>query len=264
MKNFFVNKFNYIFNNPIKSCLILCFSVCAVVLNSTYADNFSLFREIVKVNSRVNSLDADIIQYIITPDHSKETFKGKYRADKNGRFRIDYTTPSRQIVLNDGKSIYWYYPDVKILYKIGSKDRLHNSSKINPLNEFTRDFKRNFQLNYLGKHLYGFFKIAHQFVLEDKKRGLVTDIWVDTRKKVILAKIVKDREGREIIKELYGGYKRIGKIYFPSRIDVYARSIKGVSRNTTEYNNVHLNYRIPERLFKIKFPKDIKIRYLKE
>ena len=86
--------------------LIMLFCCFIIPYNQVYADNLSLFREIVRVNSRVKSIDAAIIQHIYTPEHYKEVYKGRYRADNLQRFRIDYTIPSRQIVVNDGKGLF--------------------------------------------------------------------------------------------------------------------------------------------------------------
>ena len=152
------NTLRVILNNLKEKRFILFFIITIFVFNYVYAEDLSLFRQIVEENSRIKSIEADIIQYVITPEHSKEIFKGKYRADKKGRFRIDYTTPSNQIVLNDGRCIYWYYPDERLLYKIVDKEKILHRSSINPLKEFSKDFDKNFKIHYLGKHLYGFFR----------------------------------------------------------------------------------------------------------
>lgn len=239
-------------------------SISFLLLNSAYADNLSLFREIVKENSKIKTVEADIIQYIDTPGNSAEVYKGRYRADRRGRFRIDYKTPSTQIVVNNGKSLYWYYPKDKLLYKIGRRANIMRSPKISPLKEFAKNFEKNFRIEYLGKQLYGFFKIAHQFVISDKKGRLVTDIWVDVKKKVILAKIITDKDGDEVMKELFQEYKKIKNIFFPSRIDVYARTAGGITKNITKYNNVNLNSPFRNNIFKLNFPSDVKVRHLQE
>ncbi len=246
---------------------IIFIFICCVIpaLSTAHADNLTLFNKILKANSRIKSIDASIIQYINTPEYSKEVYKGRYRAVASGNFRIDYTTPSSQTVLNNSKHFIWYYPDDRLLYQIGGGDAPGSTPKINPLQEFIkRDFDKRFKVLYLGKHLYGFFIWAHQFVLEDSKTDSVIDIWIDAEKMVVLAKLVKDKHGREIIKEIYGEYKKINNIFFPARVDVFARSRDGATRNTTEYSDVRLNYAIPEKVFNIKFPDNIERRYLNE
>lgn len=239
------------------------YTITLIIFSIAYGDTPSLFKEIVEESSRIKSIDADIIQYLSTPEHSKEVYKGRYRGIASGKLRIDYTIPSTQIVLNDNNNLYWYYPKDKILYQIGRRVNLSSRLKVNPLQEFiNKNFDRRFRTRYLGKHIYGFFIIAHQFVIEDCETGSIIDLWFDAKKRVILAKIVKDRYGREIMKEIYGDYKKIRNIYFPTRVDVFARTASGITRNTTTYKNVRLNYKISDKIFNIKFPEDIKRRYL--
>ncbi|MDY6933677.1 MAG: outer-membrane lipoprotein carrier protein LolA [Spirochaetota bacterium] len=238
-------------------CCLLLFLV-----TPAFGDDIPLFKKIVEENSKINTIDAEIVQYIYTPEHYREIFKGRYRADSNYRFRIDYTFPQKQIIMNNGGRLIWYYPTEKILYRVSKGDSISHQSNINPLREYEKNFDKQYEVNYRGRNLYGFFKMAHQFVIRDKKRGLITDIKVDTKKMVILTKIVKGRDGIEIMKEQYHGYKKIGNIYFPSRIEVYARTANGITSNITEYNNVQLNYAITDQVFHIDFPKDIRIKYL--
>ena len=79
---------------------------------------------------------------------------------------------------------------------------------------------------------------------------------------MLLAKIVKNNLGQEIMKEIYGNYEKFKNIYFPKRIDVYARTDKGITRNTTKYYNIRLNYFLPNKIFNIRFPENVKKRYL--
>ncbi len=230
----------------------------------TFADSGQLlFSEIIEANTGIISIDAEIIQYINTPEHSREVFKGKYIADNSGRFRIDYSAPSRQIVLNDGKILHWYYPEENVLYIIGNDKTSRENPKINPLQEFrSEQFTEQFQVDYSGKHLYGFFKWAYKFIVKDRKNNLAIHIEVDSKSKVVLSKVVKDIAGAEIIKEVYDGYERIKEVYVPGQIDVYARTNTGIARNTTKYSNIRLNYTIPDTMFKMKFPKNVKKKYL--
>lgn len=229
---------------------------------SLFADCIDLFHEILAENTKIKTIDARIVQHINTPDHSKEIFIGRYRADGKGRFRIDYKSPSEQIVVNNGEQLFWYYPDEKLLYQIGAGG-MPSKPKVSPLAEFKGGTADNeLKVLYLGEHLYGFFSFAHQFVIKDKGKGTSTDIWIDSKKKVVLSKVVRDGEGREIIKEVYEDYVKVNNIFIPSRVDIYARTLKGVTRNTTEYSEIKLNYKIPGSVFRIKFPKNIEKRYL--
>jgi outer membrane lipoprotein-sorting protein len=244
------------------------FSVFSILVfnNPLSADtNQNLFNEIMKVNSGIRSIDAEIVQYINTPENLREVYKGKYIADDSGRFRIDYTTPSKQIVLNDGFKLYWYYPEDNLLYLLGNDKAAGGNSKpkINPLQEFQAEkFKDQFTLDYSGEHLYGFFKWSHEFIVKDIKNGLQIYIEVDSKSKVLLSKIIKNSEGAEIIKEIYTDYEKIKEIYVACQIDVYARTKTGITRNTTKYSNIRLNFFIPDSMFKMKFPDNVIKKYI--
>ncbi len=233
---------------------------------SSAADtDLALFKEIIDANTGIRSIDAEIIQYINTPEHSREVYKGRYIADDKGRFRIDYNIPSRQVVLNTGKSVYWFFPGDNILYIIGNEKAAPKEPKVNPLQEFkNREFENQFKVNYRGKRFYGFFNTAYEFRIEDIKNELNFEIRVDPKNKVLLSKIVTNRSGQEIIRELYENYKNIKDTFFPARVDVFARTGEGITRNTTEYSNIRLNYSVPENIFHIKFPENVKKKYLQQ
>lgn len=242
----------YIF--PIALCLF-------VIVGSLRADEpLSLFRELIKESARIHTIDAEIEQHIKGPDESIELFKGRYRADSLGRFRIDYHAPYRQIVVHNGKTMHWYYPDDKLLYTFGEEGRPVGNPGINPLHEFSKKLATSIEVNYLGKNLYGFFIVAHHFSILVKDRNVLIDLWIDVKRRVVLSKVVLNRAGQEMLKEVYGGHKRIKGIFFPLRVDVYARTNKGITRNTTYYKNVRLNRRLKGDIFFVRFPKDVKTR----
>jgi outer membrane lipoprotein-sorting protein len=243
----------------------------SIIINILYTDLFSadsdpaLFNEIIEANTGIKSIDAEIIQYINTPEHSREVYKGKYIADDKGRFRIDYTVPSKQIVLNNGRFIYWFFPYENILYIIGNDKAGQKELKVNPLQEFkSMEFEKQFKVIYKGKHFYGFFNTAYEYLVMDVKNELNFQIRVDSKNKVLLSKIVTNSAGQEIIRELYESYEKINGAFFPARIDIHARTEKGITRNTTEYSNIRLNYSVSENIFQIKFPDNAKKKYLQQ
>jgi outer membrane lipoprotein-sorting protein len=227
--------------------------------------DLSLFNEIIEANTGIKSIDAEITQYINTPEHSGEVYKGRYVADDKGRFRIDYTIPSRQFVLNNGRSLFWYFPEDNILFIIGNDKANQKEPKVNPLREFkNKEFGNQFKVNYKGKHFYGFFNSAHKYIVKDIKNELNFEIRVDAKNKLLLSKIVTNSAGQEIIKEIYESYEKIKDTFFPARIDIFARTENGITRNTTEYSNIRLNYSVSENLFQIKFPDNVKKKYLQQ
>lgn len=234
-------------------------------LNFLFASeqNLTLFNEIIKANTGIKSLDAKIIQHIDTAEHSREVFAGRYIADNSGRFKIEYTSPSKQTVLNNGQAIYWYFQDSNLLYILGREKTNHRDPKINSLQEFqNKDLSKQFKIEFLGKELYGFFKLAHKFAVKDIKNDMNFNIKVDAKSNILLSKIITNSAGVEILKEEYSNYELIKNIYFPKRIDVYARTNKGIIRNTTEYDNILLNYSVPENMFEIRFPANARKKYL--
>ncbi|MBN2402572.1 MAG: DUF4292 domain-containing protein [Spirochaetes bacterium] len=239
-------------------------AIISVLSASADEADLSLFNEIIKANMGIISIDAEIVQYITTPDHSKEIFKGRYKADNQGRFRIDYTAPSKQTVLNNGRALYWYFPDDNILYILENGNAGRKDLKVNPLQEFlNKNLSNQFKVIYRGKHFYGFFKTAHEFIVKDNKNELNFNIRVDAKTKMLISKIITNITGQEIIKEIYENHKKIKNIFFPSTIDIYARTDKGITRNTTEYSKIRLNYSVPDSLFEKKFPENAKKKYLR-
>lgn len=225
-------------------------------------NGISLFRNLVSESSRIKTIDAEIVQYIKEPGQPSELFNGRYRADNKGRFRIDYHYPFRQIVININDLLYWYYPDKKLLYHFGDKSGFTQNAKLNPLTEFLKDFEKNFSVVYLGIHFYGIFTRAHHFLINNRKMDYNVNLWVEVKRKVVTAKVIRNKRGIELLKEIYTGYHSVDGIYFPSRIDVFARSKNGITRNSTRYNSIKLNRKLSGRIFKITFPPDVRNRYL--
>jgi outer membrane lipoprotein-sorting protein len=249
-------RITYIFSIPL--CLF-------VIAGSVRAEKtLSLFRELVKESARINTIDAEIEQHIKAPDESIELFKGRYRADNMGRFRIDYHIPYHQIVVHNGRVLNWYYPDDNLLYTFGEDGGPVENPGMNPLREFSKRLNNVIEVNYLGRNLYGFLILAHHFSILVKDRDVIIDLWIDVKRKVVLSKTVLNRAGQEMLKEVYGGHERIGGIYFHLRVDVYARTNKGITRNTTYYKNVRLNRRLKGDIFFISLPKDVKIKHYRK
>jgi len=241
----------------------LLITVTANLPGRAESNETALFKELIRINSMIQSIDADIEQYIKRPGHPVELFKGHYRAESTGSFRIDYHTPSRQIVIYRDNTLFWYYPEDKLLYQLGGGRKHHGSTKFNPLSEFSRDLERNFTIHYLGKHIYGLFLTVHQYIIRSKKSEHAVVLMIDKKRKVVRSKIYKSKLGKEIIKEIYEDFNKIGDIHFPTRIDVFAKAPNGVTRNTTYYKNIKLNRKFSKRVFIISVPRDVKRRYIK-
>ncbi len=237
-------------------------ALCAAAVPGFAGDDLSLFREIVNEHAKITSIDAEIMQIIQTGKAEREIFRGRYRADAQGRFRIDYRTPSEQIVINDGRQFYWYYPPERLLYRIERKEYAPARGGINPLGEFSAGFEKRFTVSRAGRSLYGFFRVAERFIMKDNSTGAVLEIRADSGRKVLLDKTVRDARGREILKESYEEYARVGGAQFPMRITVSALTPKGVTVNMTRYSNVTLNSGIKSSVYSIAIPGNVTRRRL--
>jgi len=223
------------------------------------SQNIALFKKIVEQSYRVKNIDAEIEQHILTGSSPKELFCGRYRADNRGNFRIDYSKPSRQMVLFNSTGLFWYYPDDNLVYEINSGTGSIKPA-VNPLKEFSGDIEKMFRVQYLGRTIYGFFNIAHQFVIVNRKKGLNHFIWIDASRDVVLKKILKDRNGRELVREKYGNHRKVKGIWIPGRVDVYARSEEGLTVNVTIYKHLILNSKMNGAIFNCSFPPDAERR----
>jgi outer membrane lipoprotein-sorting protein len=235
---------------------LLSAAVC-LAAKAAPADERDLFADIVRQNSRISSIDSEITQHIRTGNASAEVYAGRYRADAAGRFRIDYRLPSKQVVLNDGASLYWYYPNDRLLYKIGRRAGVAPAGGVNPLGEYADRLSSRFRVRYEGRRLYGFFTPAYSFTLEDRESNVTLSIVIEVRRRVLLSRCVTDRDGVEIMKETYEGYEMHGGIPFPSRVSVTARSPRGIVSNVTNYSRVSLNTPFPPSLFKLELPPNV-------
>ncbi len=241
-------------------CLLFLYGVAGV---GTPVTDYSLFQMIVEHNSKVTSIESHIDQEIWNGDNPPEKFSGLFRADSRGRFRIDYSMPENQVVINDGKKLYWYYPADRLLYEIASH-RDSGAPKLNPLEEYSKGLEVRYRVSNMGRTVYGFFSISDLYLLIDKQSGVTIHLWIDSFRGLVNRKVVTGRDGVEIIRETYEGYESIEGIYFPSRVEVLVRTPGGVTGNSTIYRRVRLNIPMDERIFNMQFPPDVKKKYLDE
>lgn len=211
----------------------------------------------------IRTIDAEIVQHIQTEGRPREVYRGRYRADSTGRVRIDYTVPSRQIVFNDGKGFYWYYPDDRLLYRIERPASETPSSSFNPMKEVANTSSKvdeNLVIRYRGRRLYGFFGTALYYSVTDARKGIRVDLAVDPVRPVVLEKTVRGRGGMELMHEHYERYVAVDGLYFPGRVTVTVRSSKGITSNTTEYSRIELNGRVPVSVFHPVLPAGLKVK----
>ncbi len=250
------------------------------------SDEDRLMERIINNYSAFNSIEASIVQHIFNPDKSYYRMTGEYCATGAGLMRIDYIFPSRQIVINNSKGLFWYYPDREVVYSAAS-GHMNNESLPVFLKRVYEEGEDLFRLSYRGKKYYGFFSRAHVFDIKLKNKNTVR-VWADYEGKYILRKYLLDSSGREIVKELYSDYKKINgnkalDIYVmsprrspqpghadrnypgppgvvPSVIEVHARTSGGTVRTLTEYSNIVINKKINSSSFKFEIKQNMQVR----
>ncbi|HPQ54093.1 MAG TPA: hypothetical protein PK253_12660 [Spirochaetota bacterium] len=246
--------------NPIR--FLLCFPALLLLLLQIQGHTEqSLFSRVIDANKGIRTIDCDISQFIFHND-TVENFSGRYRVNEKGFFRIDYEHPSRQIVLKNQNGLSWYFPQEKLLYIIQEKGPHPVQPGINPLKDILNTPDPRFAMHYTGTHMYGFFTSSHHFAAKDPAKGLVFTIISDAETLTVLEKAITDLSGKEIIREIYSNYRKNGSRYFPGRVDVLARTTRGITRNTTFYRNVHLNRNHPDSIFFIEIPLNTTKKYI--
>ena len=197
-----------------------------------------------------------MIQYIKSPGKAQAVYRGRLRARKGGFFRIDYSYPEKQTVFCGRKGLFWYYPSDHIVYEI--KGRPLTSRGIAPLDEFRQT--QRFTLENKGWSFYNLFTVADRFTVRDKITGLRTDLWLDSSKKTLLEKVVKDRRGYRILREVYSDFVKSGSFSLPSQVRVLVRTPAGSVENLTLYSNIKTDIITDDEIFVPDLPADTKWR----
>ncbi|HNR89489.1 MAG TPA: hypothetical protein PKM65_14200 [Spirochaetota bacterium] len=234
------------------------------VLAAGATDGRDLLRELVGRCAGVSSIDAVIEQHIRYPGAPPEVFRGRYRADAQGRFRIDYTAPSVQRVLHTGAALYWYYPADNLLYRIGGGGGSAPAPGARPADELMRRLDERGEVEYLGRRLYGIFTLAHRFVVRGDDPRVRIEVLVDSRRGVVLERRLLDERGREVVTEVFSDYDRTQGACYPRRIDVRARGERGVVRSTTVYRDARINIPLSPGLFAPDFPPNARRRLYRD
>ena len=241
--------------------LLLAFSLIADDTPSASRDLF-YFNECAKNLKKIVSVDAEISQYITENGGNQETFQGRFRALATGAYRIDYTVPEKQQVFYNGRTLSWYFPEQKILYRSSAfHDAPVAAGVMRQITE--RDMKSSDPV-CTGPRRAGFFTTVTEYTFFNSEYGLKTSIWIDPEKKVLLRKTITSGDDYEISREVYSDYRGINGIFFPGKVEVLARAGTGVTESVTEYSAVILNGAIPETIFNPEIPGDVIIRNFHE
>lgn len=234
-----------------------------ILLNSfVFADTGEdILSTAVKQNLMIFSVQTNVEQYIYTEEHGNEVYRGYLWGDSAGRFRISYNYPESQVVLGKSEGLIWYFPDQKIVYELGDDLAKQQKPNLRPLADISAE-KDQYTILYEGKHFKDGLKRYHQFRVKRNDGNGEMQLWIDQKTFLLTEKIMYDRSGMEILREVYSDYQNCQGLYFPGRVDVIVRGKSGVVKNTTYYRNTILNMNINENIFRMEIPKGAKRKKL--
>lgn len=230
----------------------IVYIICVLFAIHTQADDLN---DIIH-NFKVESIDAAIVQVIAETGKPPVRYEGRYRAYKHN-MRIDYTRPFTQIVIVKDGNLQWYYPDTKELWTMQNM----NAPVTHPFAQFLA-FKDRIVIKSKEDTYYGFFKRAYRYILEDVATGTKIELLIDRKKGYPLKKITYTAQNIEIMRESYEDYTNIDNIWFPTTVEVTARTHNGTTRNVTRYYNVHLNVKFTSDIFTLQLPKDVRAKQM--
>jgi outer membrane lipoprotein carrier protein len=81
----------------------------------------SLLRAVENRYNRAQTLEVLFQEGYTAPGRSRRTESGKLRLRKPGRMRWDYTSPPGKLFVSDGKNLWLYTPDNRLVQKTGMK-----------------------------------------------------------------------------------------------------------------------------------------------
>lgn len=249
-----LNYWYYRMKTRIYLTLILLFFIQSV----SYSDTES-FNQFLKEYSSVKSIKGTIVQYIHS-GASVEKMSGHYTAVDKGWFRIDYTTPERQIVIANNKGLFWFYPERNLLFK---KEKNPDRYTYIPGSPLIKNFN-NINIVYQGIRLYGLIKYAHVYSFRNLSGNSSVYIWFDSRRRYVVRKYIIDDSGREIMKEIYHEFFYTGSAYIPSKIELFLRSENGIIHTQTEYRDLKVNYSTDNRIFDFEIQQNMTVRELND
>lgn len=237
--------------------LLFMSAFITLVVSSSAESSDKLIDALLDEQDKIRSIDCSLTQ-LIFEEGSSTRYEGRFRAVSGGRFRIDYYKPSIQTVLNTENGLFWHIPEYNTLYIIPSANPSTGRDGMAGAGNVLKKIHRDMELKYLGIHFRGFFSPVHEFIILDKKNGMKIEIFAGARDNIILEKKIIDRDGNEVMHEVYGNYARVHGVLFPHRVDVFAKTKNGVTRSISEYEGIMLNGKIHESVFRLKVPKNIR------
>ena len=224
---------------------VLFLLICAPLFSG---DAPSVDRIIRDYNS-IRTIKASIRQQVYMPGGETRLFSGDYYADNKGNLRIDYSIPAREVVINNSYGLFWYYPEERVVYEKRGKGGARGYNPLIPGPAIEDDLS-GLSVSYEGTEFYSFFKRAAVFTIRSERGGGEVRIWTDPDGLYVIRKYILDSSGREEVREIYSEHICTGGVYLPGRIEIFARTSRGILHTVTLYSNVVINSPLDEALFR--------------
>ncbi len=232
--------------------ILLCLLLGTYGFAETGSDA-GIFKRILKNNAGIKTVDASIEQLTIRGEEAPRRSRGRFRAGRGGRFRIDYTGPEEQLVIYNGRDLRWYFRKENLLYIYPGRGpgKLLSSA---PLEKYRKEINGRFSIKYMGSRFFWLFRMVDLYRLREKKRGMDIFLWIDSSRGVLLKRVLKDRKGVEYMKEEFRNYRKVSGLSFPGSVEVMVRTGEGITTSITRYTDVVINNVFDNKLFNMAVP----------
>jgi len=210
----------------------------------------------------IKTIAAEISQTISGPGLS-ETYKGNYIATHQGRLKVEYYYPYKQLIISDGDTLWWYIPDSKKIWHLSVNQNARDVPQVCPADPSnfkfsnTEDFSlklRKRKLLSLGSRPY----VIDLFPKSNRHPFSKVTLWIDSKRLFLQKYEIYDMSGTSIISEEHNDVILLAaKFWLPQEIKMQSKTQGGVQKLITRYSNMKVNTDIPENAFTFKIPKGI-------
>jgi len=246
--------------------LIVSIAVLSLLsIEKAYSKALSAQQIIDSVTTQLNdikTIEAEISQTISGPGLS-ETYKGNYIATHQGRLKVEYHYPYKQLIISDGDTLWWYIPDSKKAWHLSVTQNEENAPQVCPADPSnfkfsnTEDFTlklRKRKLLSLGSRPY----VIDLFPKSNRHHFSKVTLWIDSKRLFLQKYAIYDMSGTSIISEEHNDVILLAaKFWLPQEIKMQSKTQGGVQKLITRYSNMKVNTDIPENAFTFKIPKGI-------
>lgn len=159
--------------------LVVSLADAPVWAQSVTSDPEAIARRADRALEEIESLRADFVQRVENPVLERtSTGRGTLLYGQGGRFRIEYTDPAGDVVVNDGEHVWIYLPSSQPGQVI--RQRAEDSGVQNPLT-FLRDLRGLYRITAAAQTALG-GRSSDRLVLEpidERAPYTALEVWVD-------------------------------------------------------------------------------------